>query len=491
LRTGRREGEPATPAEREHALKASLRAGWVLAAFAGLLGVGLLLVATRAAPQEGAAVAVVPALLIIVPAVAFFAWNIEPVWLLCAAIVLSPLAGNWPEVGIPGILAPDRLLLVIGIASVLVRSSALGDNPIRVGPIHSLMIVAVGFVATSAWVSGSFTQVDWFAKLFDTFGVVPFLLFLVVPVAFRERRQRDILLATLVIFGAYLSLTTLFERVHLDALVFPHYILDPNYGIHAGRGRGPFVEAVTNGFALYMCVVACAIAFKQWRARGLPNRANLAAAVALLCVAGIVMSLERSVWIAAILATFVTVCTLSEERRAAIRAMAVVAIAVVVSLLLIPGLYGEATARFNDSQSVHDRENLNRAALNMIEARPLLGFGWGEFVPNSYNYFEQANDYPLGNVAGLEIHSTVLVYAVELGLIGVALWILVVVAGVSGGLSRRGPPDLDDWRVGLLAVAVAYAAIVNFVPPQAFPNLALWLWAGIGWIGYQGEPKAG
>lgn len=445
---------------------------------------GLLLVAAGADPSHTTATAVAPALLVVVPAVAYVGWRVEPAILLSIAFVLSPLAGNWPQLGVPGAIAPDRLILVAGIGAVLLRAPTLRDRPqLRIAPIHWLMLIAVIYVAVSALLAGTLDQTTWFVKLFDTFGVAPFLVFLVAPVAFRERRQRQILLTALVAFGAYLSLTTLFERLGLDPLVFPRYILDPDYGIHAGRGRGPFVEAVTNGFALYVCAVAAAIAFKQWRGEW---KGNAAGVVALLCVAGILLSLERSVWIAATAGTLVTVLSLRQDRTAALKAVFAIAVAIGISIAVIPGLAGDISDRFDDDRSVHDRENLSRAAFNMIEARPTFGFGWGEFVPNSYGYFEQAADYPLGNIAGFEIHSTVLIYLVELGMVGTALWILVVAIGVIGGIPKRGPPDLDDWRTGLIAVAVAYLLVTNFVPPQVFPNLLLWLWAGVAWVGYQG-----
>lgn len=455
-------------------------------ALAALLGLGVLLVVIRAVPQHPTAVAVAPALLLVAPAVGYLAWRVEPAWLLTGAIVLNPLAGNWPEVGVPGPLALDRLLLIAGIGSVLVRAPRIRDRPpLRIAPVHWLMGAAVAYVAVSAWVSGTLTETTWFAKLFDAFGVTPFLLFLVVPVAFRERRHRDLLLGALVIFGGYLSLTTLFEKQGVDALVFPSYILDPKVGIHVGQGRGPFVEAVNNGFALYMCAVASAIAFKQWAGQ---TRSLLAGLVALLCVAGIVISLERSVWLAATVATIVALLTLRSGRRAALGAVAAVVVAVGLSLLAIPGLSDEVSDRFNNQRTIHDRQNLSRAAINMVEARPLVGFGWGQLIPNQIDYFEQASNYPLANIAGTEIHNTALVYAVELGLLGALLWLIVILMGVAGGLSRRGPPDLDDWRVGLVAIAVAYLVVTNFVPPSVFPNLALWLWAGIGWIGFQGAP---
>ncbi len=68
--------------------------------------------------------------------------------------------------------------------------------------------------------------------------------------------RRRWLLGALVVLGAYLGLTVLFEMAGPHALVWPKYILNPNYGIHGGRGRGPFADAVANGFGLYVCALA-------------------------------------------------------------------------------------------------------------------------------------------------------------------------------------------------------------------------------------------
>lgn len=427
-----------------------------------------------------------PALVLAVPVAAFLAWRLEAAWLLTAAFLLTPIAGNWEQLGIPGPAAPDRLLLIAGIASVLLRTGDRDNpEPLRLSGVHLLMILGVAFVGFSAAFAGTITDVSIAAKLFDAYGVTPFLVFLVAPIAFREERQRQILLVGLVAFGAYLSLTTIFERLSLDPLVWPQYILDRTVGIHFGRGRGPFVEAVTNGFALFTCAVASMIAYTQWRGR---PRSDIAGVVALLCVAGIVLTLQRSVWLAAIAAALVTIMTLTGERRAALRALAATVVVTGLALLVIPGLYGDVASRFDDERSVHDRENLTRAAINMIEDRPLTGFGWGTFTTQSGPYFEQADTYNLGNINGTAIHSTFLTYAVELGLIGAIIWVAIVALGILGGLPRRGPPDVDDWRVGLVAIAVAYAVITNFVPPQVFPNLTLWLWAGVCWVGFQ-EPN--
>jgi O-antigen ligase len=331
----------------------------------------------------------------------------------------------------------------------------------------------------SAFFAGTLSQNDAFLRLVDTFGIMPFLLFLTAPLAFRTQRQRHVLLVAFVALGAYLGLTVVFETVKLDALVFPRYILDPHYGIHAGRGRGPFVEAVTNGLALFTCAVVCAIAVAQWQGR----RARiLAGAIGLLCLVGVFLCLERSVWIGAGVATCVGMLVTRGARRYLVPLLIAVGLGVGAALLFVPGLHQRVTARIDQKETLWDRRNLARAAINMVEARPLVGFGWARFQKDSADYFQQAGDYPL-TATTFGVHNTPLAYAADLGLIGVTLWALGLLFGVGSGLVARGPPDLLAWRIGLLAVAVATLVVISAVPPSAWPNRAIWLLAGVACSG--------
>jgi putative inorganic carbon (hco3(-)) transporter len=415
-----------------------------------------------------------------VVSMAVVVWRIEPAYTLSAAIFLTPFAGNWPQLGVPGPLSPDRLLLAGGIAAVLLRAPPVADRPrLQISGAHLVLALAVIYGLASAFLAGTLLHRDPFFKLVDAFGIMPFLLFLVAPVAFRTPRQRHVLLVTLVVLGAYLALTVVFETARLNAFVFPKYILDPSYGIHVHRGRGPFVDAVANGLALYTCAVACAIAFASWR-RGLLRA--LAAAVGILCLVGSFLSLERSVWIGVVLGTGVAMLSTRGLRRYLVPVVAAAAAAIAVSLALIPGLSTSVTQRLNNKSTVWDRKNLARAALNMVEAKPLFGFGWSRFTSESRDYFQQAFDYPLtATEAG--VHNTPLNYAVDLGLVGMTLWLVGVVCGIGAALTTRGPPDLGRWRVGLAAIAMAYLVVLNSVPPTAWLNRSIWLFAGVVYSG--------
>jgi putative inorganic carbon (HCO3(-)) transporter len=432
-------------------------------------------VAERAAPHFTAAVAAVA-----IVSMAVVVWRVDPAYTLSAAIFLTPFAGNWPQLGVPGPLSPDRLLLAGGILALLLRAPAVSDRP-RLGIVgtHWLLALAAAYALGSAYFAGTLSDREAFFKIVDAFGIMPFLLFLVAPLAFASPRQREVLLVTFVVLAAYLGLTTLFETARLDALVFPKYILDPTVGIHVGRGRGPFVDAVANGLALYTCAVACAIAAVSWQSW---HTRAFAVATGLLCIVGAFLSLERSVWIGAVVGTSIAMLATRGLRVYLLPVAVAVTVAVASSLALIPGLAHNAEQRANNSSTVWDRKNLARAATNMVKAKPLFGFGWDRFTSESRNYFQQAFDYPL-TATRAGVHNTPLTYAVDLGLVGATLWLLGILFGVGIALATRAPPELVPWRTGLLAVATASLIVINAVPPTAWVNRSLWLFAGVVYSG--------
>ena len=319
------------------ALAASATAGLCFASIAWLSTA----TADQASSVYPVAVAVVAAV-----ALAVVVWLVEPAYTLSAAIFLTPFAGNWEQLGVPGALSPDRLLFAGAIVAVLMRAPPVADRPrLQISGAHWLLALAVVYTLASAFFAGTLTDNDSFLKIVDAFGILPFLVFLVAPLAFRTERQRHVLLGTLVALGAYLGLTVLFETLKLDALVFPKYILDPDYGIHYTRGRGPFVDAVANGLALYMCSVACAIAAASWRS---PPMRAIALAIGLLCLVGAFLSLERSVWIGAVLGTGVAMLATPGLRRYLPHLVVIVGVAIVVALAVIPGLSESVSQRANE-----------------------------------------------------------------------------------------------------------------------------------------------
>ena len=204
----------------------------------------------------------------------------------------------------------------------------------------------------------------------------------------------------------------------------------------------------------------------------------LAGAIGLLCLVGVFLCLERSVWIGAALATCVGMLATPGARRYLIPLVIAVSIGVGAALIFVPGLHQRVTARIDQKETLWDRRNLARAAINMVEARPLVGFGWARFQKDSADYFQQADDIPADrHDLRRPQHPTRLCrrprphrrHAVGAG------------TGVRRRLraATRGPPDLLPWRIGLLTVAVATLVVISAVPPSAWPNRAIWLLAGV------------
>ncbi len=451
---------------------------WVQTPVAVILGMMCFAAASMALSIEThSALAAAPLVVVVLPAAAYLTLTVDPAVTLTAGVFLTPFAGNWQQLGIPGVLAPDRLLIAVTIVLVVVQAAAGRGEPLpRLRPVHCVLALAVLWAVGSALISHTLFQRAPLLKIVEAFGAFPFLIFYLAPVIYRTSRHREWLLRALVVLGAYLGLTVLFEMAGPHALVWPKYILSSTYGIHQGRGRGPFADAVANGFGLYVCALASCIAQARWR-----GGARIAARlIAVLCFTGTLLTLERSVWTGVAVASVVTLLAFARLRRFAVPVIIGGAVSVLLALVLIPGLSAKVQSRASDQGPVWDRENLTVAALNMVQARPLLGFGWDRFQASSGPYFRQSLNYPL-TATTIDLHNYFLSYAVELGLIGLIIWLVGLLMGCFGALAARAPPQLQPWRITFLAITVCFLLVANSVPPTVFQNEIFWLWAGILW----------
>lgn len=395
--------------------------------------------------------------------------------LLSLALAAEIFSGNWGNMGMPG--AVDRVLIVLGLGAVVLGGQrAMSDLSLRLRPIHILLLVAATYATVSSIAADTFGISKARFALLDRFGLIPFVLFCLAPIVYRRARARRFLLGTLIVVGAYIGLTNLFESLGITALVFPKYISDPNVGLHFGRARGPFVEAVADGLSLYMCGVAAAIGLTVWKKRWVQSACILVIGLAGL---GILLTVTRAVWVAAVAGTLAVMLVMKPTRRYVLPAVAVGALGVFLAFQLVPGLQSKADTRIQDERSVWDRYNTNSAALRIVEAHPLFGVGWQTFPAKGADYMRQADTYPLTG-ATLEVHNVFLSHAAELGLVGSLLWSVALFAAVGGAIVRRGPPELAPWRAGLLAVFIAFLVVANFGPlSYPLPNALLWTWAGI------------
>jgi O-antigen ligase len=226
-----------------------------------------------------------------------------------------------------------------------------------------------------------------------------------------------------------------------------------------------------------MCGVAAAMALSVWKR---PAVRRACAAVVGLCAVGCLFTLTREVWLGAVLGALLALGGFAELRRYLVPALASGAVITILALALVPGFAGSFHSRTHDNSSLWARSDVARAAVNMINTRPLLGFGWGEFQTASVPYFRQAETHPLTGV-GLPVHNVFLLTAAELGLVGATLWALSLFLAIgAAALDSGGPPELRLWRIGLVAATAQVLVVANFAPSTyPFPTLLLWTWAGL------------
>jgi putative inorganic carbon (hco3(-)) transporter len=418
-------------------------------------------------------------------------WERPPAMILCGAVALSIFSGEWARIGLGG-LPFDRLLIVMVLLALLLRAPGVVHlQALRVRNIHLLLGLTIIYVILSAAAAGTLTSEVGLLSLIDRVGVTPYLMFLVAPAIFAGQRERNLLLATLVGVGAYLGLTAIFESLGPHSLVFPHYIVYIDTELPGHRAGGPFGSSVAEGFATLACAVASAIAVVQWRGR---RKRYLAGMVAVVCVFGCFLTLERGVWIAALAGISITALFTRAGRRMLIPGICAGALLIGGTLVLSPALSSKTSARVGDQNSVWDRQNMTAAGLRMVAAKPLFGFGFGKYPTESLEYFRESPNYPMNgysmpaNCVGescvpekqVPLHDTYIALAVELGLIGGLLWLSSFVLGMGIGIFSPGSAALRPWKLGLLTLTICYLAICLFDPYQAsFPDLLLWVWAGV------------
>jgi O-antigen ligase len=403
--------------------------------------------------------------------------RLDPAWLLTAGLLSTMFAAHWALLGLPSTIGMDRILFVAGALAFFIRRSRTPNRPpIPLSGIHFLLGCALAFALISAVLVRTLTDYDPLLNLVDQYGALPFFMFLIAPAAYATNRQRQILVGGLVAAGAYLSLTALLERLGVTALVIPHYISNPDVGIHFGRARGPFIDAGADGLGMFTCVVAGAIAYLTWERRW---TRSLAAAVIGLGLVGILLTETRGVWLAAVAGISIALVTTEGLRRFLLPVAAACVVLVVASFGLVPGLAAQVQDRLNSKASVYERDNLNAAGLRMLETRPLLGFGWGKGNEEKLYYFRLDPNIPLSGSQD-NFSNLFLQYAVDLGLVGFALWTLATGAALLTPMLISRSGDLRRWQPGLKALVVAWVAMGLTAPTDyVFSTLAMWTWAGV------------
>lgn len=388
----------------------------------------------------------------------------------CLAIGAQFMSGSSDHYRLP--LPPDRVLLLLALVLAALHPDARAVRW-RLRPIHLAMVAALGWCLLSMiWFGGITDPVAVFAFA-DSFGVVPFTLFLLAPVVFGTAARRDALMLTLTVLGLYLGWISVAQGLHLYELVVPSSLVQPGH-THFDRAIGPSLQVASNGLALMGCAVAAAVTIAR---RTGPLRVVAIVALA-LCLAGAFFTLTRSIWLATLLGTAAVVLLERRLHRAALIGAAIGLVALAAAMA-VPSISDAVLERAETSRSVYDRLNANEAAVRVVQARPLSGVGFGRFHVVESDWVWQSPTYPITTM-GIDVHNVFLGYAAELGLPGLALWLVVVLFALDAVAGGPRSPQLRVYRLAALAYAIAWLTVAMLVPIKyAFPTSLLWVLLGI------------
>jgi O-antigen ligase len=243
--------------------------------------------------------------------------------------------------------------------------------------------------------------------------IVPFALFHIAKLVFREERSLRQFEVFSIVVLAYLSFTAIAFLAGARWLIFPRFILDESLGFQADRARGPLLQAVANGVSLNMLGLLALHAYQRERARGL-----MMVLLLLSVPVAILATMTRAVWLsfAGTLLALVFVSRSAFCRRACLVLVLIAAFGMGV-ILSSTGWDGALKDRLQESGPVDYREAVFAGGWQMFLERPLMGWGFHQMpaeLPRYVSGYRESVLYP---------HNTYLELLVEHGVLGLGLYI--------------------------------------------------------------------
>lgn len=424
------------------------------------------------------------------------------VWLLLIGTVLGP--ASFAIEG-PIQISVDRVFLALVCAAAVIqwRFGVLRlDRWQRVDVVLGLFTLyllfkSLGGVPHDAHVN---PMGRWLFYVF-----VPLIVYTIARFSRFTRADFRWMLNALIGLGLYLSVMAMFETLGWHQFVFPRSIVDPTQWEFFGRGRGPLMNPIGNGFVISLGIAALTTRFLDVSRRG----KLICLCCGAILMAGCYATLTRSCWIGAVGPLMIAGWVFGSR---AIRALALIA-CVLAAMALVTDtgqlLVREVVAFKRDqalsaedaAKSVSLRPLLAVVAWEMFCDQPLLGHGFGQYFQNSQPYFSSRSyGLPLEQARGYEHHNTFLALLVDTGLIGLGLFLLAiaVVATRAWAMLRDPRRETAVKQMGFfyLCLFAAYLPNAVFHDMTIIPMVQTFLLAFAGFVvsvddrGFAGQRKA-
>jgi O-antigen ligase len=304
-------------------------------------------------------------------------------------------------------------------------------------------------------------------RFIETSAIIPFTMYLLGRRLFTRESAVRLVLWSILGFGAYSTLVSICQ-FYAPSLVWPRYIVDaPAW---PDRANGVFNQPVGNGMVLIVSMVI-AIMLASDRAEPTWRRALLWLYVVPSALA-IYLTHTRAIYLAFVLVLILGVILASGAR--AVFASMLGAIALFVVLNWSTFTSSDRAAGGVDSKSeVWDRLNAIATSIWAFKREPWFGWGISRFqAVNTFHHQQWSNDVPWVRGLGIVSHETELGILVELGILGLLLWLCVLVPII--GLVLHAYWILpSSGLIGRRLAFVAICALATQLVAGAFADLRL------------------
>ena len=267
--------------------------------------------------------------------------------------------------------------------------------------------------------NGQMTAVPRFIELS---AIIPFTLYLLGRRLFTRESAVRFVLWSILGFAAYSALVSICQ-FYAPSLVWPRYIV--RAPAWPGRAVGVFNQPVGNGMVL---IIGFVIAIVLASDRGEPTwRRALLWLYALTSTLAIYLTHTRAIYLAFAVVLILGVLLVPAARGVFVGLIGAITVVIVLNWSTFTS--SDRAAGGVDSKSeVWDRLNAIATSIWAVKREPWFGWGISRFVAvNSYDHQQWSNGVPWVNGLGIASHETELGILVELGLLGLLLWLCVLV----------------------------------------------------------------
>lgn len=310
--------------------------------------------------------------------------------------------------------------------------------------------------------------------------VMPLSMFVVGRVVFRAESALRQLMWVLVLAGAYSAFVSI-GQFHFPGVVWPRYIVDtPAWG---DRANGVFNQPVVNGLVLIVgFLMAMLIVAHDNEPRILRFVAGTVSAASAYAI---YLTHTRAVWLSFALVVLVGCVSAKGFRAGFVVTAAVITAAVTVNWATFASS-DRAAGGVGSADEVQDRLNTLATSIWAFERKPLLGWGIGRFSSvNTYHHQQWSPTTPWERGFGIPSHFDIMGIAVELGVVGVILWVAIlylVIRRVAQAVRRLPEKGVYNrplaWTALMCLIALITTGLTVDLRFFDFCNIIVWLLAG-------------